>query len=44
MTAITKAQEVTGAERKQIEEDLVKYCALDTFAVVKVIKKLYEII
>ena len=44
MTAILKAKEVSKEERKQIEEDLIKYCALDTFAVVKVIKKLYEVI
>ena len=44
MTAILKAQEVSEEERAQIEEDLIKYCALDTFAVVKVIKKLYEVI
>ena len=31
-------------ERKQIKEDLIKYCALDTYAVVKVIKKFYEVI
>jgi hypothetical protein len=44
MTAILKAKEVSEEERAQIEEDLVKYCALDTFAVVKVIKKLYDVI
>ena len=44
MAAILKTQEVSEEERKQIEEDLIKYCALDTFAVVKVIKKLYEVI
>lgn len=44
MTAILKAKEVSEEERTQIEEDLIKYCALDTFAVVKVIKKLYEVI
>ena len=43
MTAILKAQEVSDTERKCIEDDLIKYCALDTFAVVKVIKKLYEV-
>ena len=43
MTAILKAQEVSDEERNRIEEDLIKYCALDTFALVKVIKKLYEV-
>lgn len=43
MSAILKAKEVTYAERKRTEEDLIKYCALDTLAVVKVIKKLYEV-
>ena len=43
MNAIVEAQEVSDAERKQIEDDLIKYCALDTYAVVKVIKKLYEV-
>ena len=44
MTAILKAQDASEEERNNIEEDLIKYCALDTFAVVKVIKKLYEVI
>ena len=44
MTAISKVNEATPEERIKIEEDLIKYCALDTFAVVKVIKKLYEVI
>jgi hypothetical protein len=44
MAAIAKAQEGTEEERKQIEKDLIQYCELDTFAVVKIIKKLYEVI
>ena len=43
MTAILKAKEVSDDERARIEQDLIHYCALDTFAVVKVIKKLYEV-
>ena len=43
MTAIMKVSEVSEEERNQIEEDLIKYCALDTFAVVKIIKKLYDV-
>ena len=43
MTAILKAKEVSDDERAQIEQDLIHYCALDTFAVVKVIKKLYGV-
>ena len=42
MTAILKAKEVSDEERAQIEQDLITYCELDTFAVVKVLKKLYE--
>ena len=30
-------------EIKKIEDDLIKYCALDTFAVVKILSKLYEV-
>ena len=44
MIAITKAKEVSEEERNQIEEDLIKYCSLDTYAVVKIIEKLYEVI
>jgi hypothetical protein len=44
MAAIAKAQEGTEEDRKQIEKDLIQYCELDTFAVVKIIKKLYEVI
>ena len=44
MTAILKARTLTGAELEQIKKDLVEYCALDTYAVVKIIKKLYEVI
>ena len=43
MTAIFEAKEVSDGERARIEDDLVKYCALDTFGVVKIIKKLYEV-
>ena len=44
MTAIVKAREVSIEEQEQIRQDLIKYCALDTYAVVKIIKKLYEVI
>jgi CRISPR/Cas system-associated exonuclease Cas4 (RecB family) len=42
MMAITRAKEVSEKEREEIERDLVEYCALDTFAIVKVLKKLYD--
>jgi CRISPR/Cas system-associated exonuclease Cas4 (RecB family) len=43
MVAITKARDVSDEERREIEADLIKYCALDTYAVVKVLKKLYDV-
>ena len=43
MIAILQANDMSEEGRDRIESDLVEYCALDTFAVVKVIKKLYEV-
>ena len=36
-------EEYTPEEREKIQNDLKKYCALDTFAVVKILKKLCEV-
>lgn len=44
MTAIEKTKELSADEVEQIKEDLIKYCALDTFAIVKILKKFYEFI
>jgi hypothetical protein len=44
MSAITRAATLTGEELEQVERDLIAYCALDTYAVVKILKKLYEAI
>ena len=43
MAAILQANDMSEEGRNRIERDLVEYCALDTYAVVKVIKKLYEV-
>ena len=43
MNVYLKINDYTADERKQIENDLEKYCALDTLAVVKILKKLYEV-
>ena len=40
---IDDCNETVESERKKIEKDLEKYCALDTLAVVKIMKKLYEV-
>ena len=42
MNVYLKIQDYTEDEKKKIENDLEKYCALDTLAVVKILKKLYE--
>ena len=44
MAAQSKAKTLSGEELEQIKNDLINYCALDTYAVVKIIKKLYEIV
>lgn len=43
MNAYLKAKDLTEQEREQLSTDLEKYCALDTLAVVKILKKLYEV-
>ena len=43
MNVFFKVREFSEEEKLQTEQDLKKYCALDTFAVVKIIKKLYEV-
>ena len=42
MNAYLRAKDLTEQEREQLSIDLEKYCALDTLAVVKILKKLYE--
>ena len=44
MAAQSKAKTLTGDELEQIKIDLINYCALDTYAVVKIVKKLYQVI
>ena len=36
------AQKITAEEIEKLRVDLERYCALDTLAVVKILKKLYE--
>ena len=43
MNVYMNAKNYTEDEIKKIEKDLIKYCALDTFAVVKILSKLYEV-
>ncbi len=43
MNVYLKTDQYTAEERAKIEQDLEKYCALDTLAVVKILKKLYEV-
>jgi hypothetical protein len=42
MNAILKVKELSPDELEQLRQDLETYCALDTRAVVKILKKLYE--
>jgi hypothetical protein len=44
MMAMSNIKNLSDSELVELEEDLIKYCALDTLAVVKIIKKLYEVI
>ena len=44
MLSMSNLKKLTVEELQQLKEDLIKYCALDTLAVVKIIKKLYEVI
>ena len=44
MNAIMKVKDLSEEETRQVQLDLEKYCALDTYAVVKIIEKLYEVI
>ena len=43
MNVYLKIKDYTTEEKEKIEHDLEKYCALDTLAVVKILKKLYEV-
>ena len=42
--AIHKAKQLEGEALEKYKRDLIEYCALDTYAIVKVLKKLYEAI
>ena len=44
MNAIHKAKQLEGEALEKYKQDLIEYCALDTYAIVKVLKKLYEAI
>ena len=44
MNAINKAKQLEGEALEKYKQDLIEYCALDTYAIVKVLKKLYEAI
>jgi hypothetical protein len=43
MNVYLKIKDYITEEKEKIEHDLEKYCALDTLAVVKILKKLYEV-
>ena len=42
MNAILKLGSLSAEEIEKLRVDLERYCALDTLAVVKILKKLYE--
>jgi hypothetical protein len=44
MNAIAKIQILSADEAEKLRQDLIQYCALDTFAVVKILKKLYDVV
>jgi hypothetical protein len=44
MNAIGKAKQLEGEALEKYKQSLVEYCALDAYAIVKVLKKLYEAI
>jgi hypothetical protein len=44
MNAILKVKELSAEELEQLRQDLETYCALDTLAVVRILKKLNEAI
>jgi len=43
MNAILKVKDLTETEREKLRQDLEAYCALDTLAVVKILKEFYRI-
>ena len=43
MTAIQMSKAMKPEEVEQLRQDLLAYCALDTMAVVKILKKLFEV-
>lgn len=42
MNAVLKVRDMSPSEVEQVRRDLETYCALDTFAVVKILQKFYE--
>jgi hypothetical protein len=44
MAAITMASQMTDEAVAKLRHDLEIYCALDTMAVVKILKRLYEVV
>lgn len=44
MAAINMASKMSPDEIDKLRQDLEQYCALDTMAVVKILKKLYEVV
>jgi hypothetical protein len=43
MNAIQMSKSMTPEEVERLRQSLLQYCALDTMAVVKILKKLYEV-
>jgi len=43
MNVYFSASKLSCEEREKVERDLLKYCALDTLSVVKILKKFYEV-
>ena len=43
MNAVLKAKALSAEELEKLRQDLTNYCALDTLAVVKILKKFYEV-
>ena len=43
MAAIALSKHMTPEELAKLQQDLQVYCGLDTMAVVKILKKLYEV-
>lgn len=44
MNAILKVKNLSAEELEKLRQDLTNYCALDTLAVVKILKRFYEVV